>query len=181
MKLRREKIGTWRERIWLSDGRELLMRPLQPEDAEPLRRGFSLLSAEEIRMRFLHPITDLTPAFAKQLCDIDPQTGFALAITEALPVGQALVGGVARLSIDRETRKAEFALIVGRQIGKQGLGTYLLRKLIEHTRRRRLVALWGDVREDNDAMLRICDRLGFARTHQAQEPGVVRVVKTWST
>lgn len=175
--IRRERIGTWRERLWLPNGRELLMRPIAPIDAEPLRRSFARLSPEEVRLRFLHPITEMTAAFARQLCELERDTGFALVVTEPLPAGEALIGAVARLALDPEQRKAEFALIVGREIAGQGVGTFLMKRLIDYARRRRMLELWGDVRDDNAAMLAVCDELGFSRSHASDEPGVVHVRK----
>jgi RimJ/RimL family protein N-acetyltransferase len=176
-RIRRERLGLWRERLQLPDGRTLLLRPISPDDAEPLRRSFALLSPEEVRLRFLHPITEITPDFARQLTHLDPQTGFALVLAEPLPPDEALLGAVARLAVDRETREAEFALVVGRPIAGQGVGTYLLRRLIDYARRRRLHTVWGDVREENTAMLAVCDELGFTRSHTGEEPGTVRVRK----
>lgn len=175
--IRRERIGAWRERLWLANGREVLMRPIEPIDAEPLRRSFARLTPEEVRLRFLHPITEMTPAFARQLCELDRRSGFALVVTEPLPAGEALVGAVARLAIDPERREAEFAIIVGREIGGLGLGIFLMKRLIDYARRRRLDVLWGDVREENSAMLAVCDELGFKRSHHPDELGIVRVSK----
>lgn len=176
--LRRERLGPWRERLWLSNGRELLMRPIEPLDADALRRSFALLTPEEVRLRFLHPITEMTPAFARQLCELDPDTGFALAVTEPGPVGQSLIGAVARLALDPQHRDAEFAIIVGHEIAGLGLGVFLMRRLIEYGRRRGLDEIWGDVRIENSAMLAVCDELGFRRSHHPDELGIVRVRKT---
>jgi RimJ/RimL family protein N-acetyltransferase len=175
--IRREHVGRWCERLHLADGRVLQMRPIAAADADALRRSFARLTPEEIRMRFLHPITEMTPAFARQLCELDPRTGFALVLVEDAPAaeGEALIAAVARLGLDLVAREAEFALIVGREIGGLGLGTFLLRRLIEYARRRRLHTLWGDVRDENATMLAICDELGFSRSHSSDEPGVVRV------
>lgn len=174
-RIQRERVGRWRERLVLPDGRGMLMRPIEPADADALRRSFARLSPEEVRMRFLHPITEMTPAFAQQLCELDPSTGFALVLVEDPPPQEVLIAAVARLAFDVQTRQAEFALIVGREIGGQGVGTFLLKRLMDYARRRRMTALWGDVREENATMLAICDALGFVRGHAADEPGVVRV------
>ena len=175
--IRRERIGPWRERLWLPNGREVLMRPIEPIDVEPLRRSFARLSPEEVRLRFLHPITEMTSAFARQLCELERSSGFALVVTEPLPAGEALIGAVARLALDSERRDAEFAIIVGREIGGLGLGIFLMKRLIDYARRRRMLELWGDVRDDNAAMLAVCDELGFTRSHASDEPGVVHVRK----
>ena len=90
---------------------------------------------------------------------------------------EALIGAVARLALDPEQLKAEFALIVGREIAGQGVGTFLMKRLIDYARRRRMLELWGDVRDDNAAMLAVCDELGFSRSHASDEPGVVHVRK----
>ena len=81
---------------------ELLLRPIVPADADALRRSFARLSPEEIRLRFLHPITEMTAAFARQLCELDRASAFALVVTEPLPAGEALIGAVARQKADRK-------------------------------------------------------------------------------
>ena len=89
---RRKLKPAWEESLRLDDGRELWLRPIQPADAEPLRHGFTLLHPEEIRMRFLHPMKELSPAMAHSLCNIDRRTRFALVAAEPLPPGEALIG-----------------------------------------------------------------------------------------
>ena len=61
--------------------------------------------------------------------------------------------------------------------GGQGVGTLLLKRLIDCARRRRMDEVWGDVREENSAMLSVCDELGFNRSHASDEPGVVHIRK----
>ena len=173
--IQRERLGHQRERLRLGDGREVILRPIDPADAEPLRHGFLLLSPEEVRMRFLHPITELTPEYALQLCSVDPATGFALVIAEPLPPGDALIAAVARLAFDADTREAEFALIVARLISRQGVGSFLIERLIAYARRRKMQSIFGDVRDENASMLHVCDRLGFTRQYVGDEPGIVRV------
>jgi RimJ/RimL family protein N-acetyltransferase len=172
------RIGPWTEALRLPNGRELILRPISPLDSEPLRAAFAALSPEEVRLRFMHPITEMTPEYAQQLTHLRPGLEFALVATEPLPAGEALIGAVARLSIDPDTRQAEFALVVGRPLSCMGLGTYMLRKLIQYARRRKLKLVFGDVLSENAPMLRLCERLGFAHHHLVGEHGIVRVHKT---
>lgn len=171
----RERLGAWRERLRMPDGRELLMRQIEPADAPLLMEGFKVLTPHEVRMRFMTPLKELSAEFANQLARLDPRRAFALVLTEPERPGEALVGAVARLSLVEGKREAEFALVVGRPIAGQGLGKYLLCKLIEWCRRKRLDRLYGDVLLENEPMLRLVDDLGFTREHVPGESGIVRV------
>lgn len=151
----------WCEAIELTDGRRLILRPIQPSDAQALSRSFLRLSPEEVRLRFLHPLRELTPEYATRLVSLDPKREFALVLVECRPPEEALIGAVARCSVDESGQVAEFAIIVGREIARQGLGRYLLSKLIEWSRKKKLYAIQGHVLNDNHAMLGLSRKLGF--------------------
>lgn len=172
----RQYLGRWRERLSWSDGLELLIRPIAPADAQPLREGFAKLEPEEVRLRFLHPMTELTEAYARELCELDPELAFALVVAEPGEPGTAAIGGVARLAFDRNRQRAEFAIIVGHPIGGRGLGRLLMQRLIECARKRGMRAIFGDVLIENLAMTRLAQGLGF-RTVSIGEPGLIRVWK----
>jgi RimJ/RimL family protein N-acetyltransferase len=165
----------WHERLRLFDGRELLLRPIAPADAEPLRAGFALLTPEEVRLRFLHPLKELSPDLLHRLTHLDPRRDFALVAAEPLPPGEALVGAVARASIDDDGHRAEFAILVSRFLAGQGLGLLMMKRLIRWARLKKLDALYGDVLDENDTMLALALQLGFKRELRADEPGIVRV------
>lgn len=171
----------WQERLRLTDGRELWLRPLVPADAEPLRAGFALLSAEEVRMRFLHPLKELGPELLHRLVHLDPKRDFALVAAEPAPPGEALVGAVARASIDDDGHRAEFAILVSRFLAGQGLGAVMMKQLLRWARLKKLDALYGDVLDENTAMLALAQQLGFKREVLADEPGIIRVTKRLAT
>ena len=108
----RERLPPWHERQRLPNGREVLIRPIRPEDAEPLRGGFALLGPEEVRQRFLFSMPELTPEMAQRFARINPRNEFALVAAEPLPPGEALVGAVARVIVDPSGRDGEFAILV---------------------------------------------------------------------
>ena len=160
-RFRRLPLGrAWCEALILENGRKLLLRPIEPGDAAALRRSFGRLSAEEIRCRFLHPLTELTSEHARRLTELDPRRSFAMVLVEALPPDQALIGGVARVAID-DSGCAEFAIIVGQEISGFGLGRHLLARLIEWCRKRGLDSIYGDVMIENERMLALARSLGF--------------------
>ncbi|MCC8362102.1 GNAT family N-acetyltransferase [Lysobacter sp. A6] len=171
----RNRLPPWHEQIRLSNGREVLIRPIRPADADPLRQGFALLEPDEIRQRFLHAVRELTPEMADKLARPDAKREFALVAAEPLPPGEALVGAVARASITESGREAEFAILVSHYIAGLGLGRHLMRRLVRWAKGRRLERLCGDVLEHNQPMLALAQSLGFRR-EQTDEPGLVRVV-----
>jgi len=172
----RNRLPPWHETLRLSNGRELLIRPIRGEDAGPLQAGFALLQPDEIRQRFLYAMKELTPEMAARLTRPDPKLEFALVAAEPLPPGDALVGAVARISINEGTRDAEFAILVSRYIGGMGLGRHLMQRLVRWAKGRKLQRLYGDVLEHNHAMLALAESLGFRRERAEDAPGLTRVV-----
>ena len=172
----RERLPPWHERHRLPNGRELLIRPIRPEDAAPLRAGFGLLQPDEVRQRFLHSLRELTPEMAEHFTRINPRNEFALVAAEPLPPGDALIGAVARVAIDSGGRDAEFAILVSHYIAGMGLGRYLMTRLVKWARGKKLDSLYGDVFEHNHAMLALSESLGFGRQEQQDAQGLVRMV-----
>ncbi|MEG3193065.1 GNAT family N-acetyltransferase [Lysobacter sp. D1-1-M9] len=172
----RERLPPWHERQRLPNGRDVLIRPIRPEDAAPLRAGFALLQPDEVRQRFLHALKELSPEAAERFARINPKTEFALVAAEPLPPGEALVGAVARIVIDGNGRDAEFAILVSRYIAGMGLGRYLMTRLVKWARGKNLERIYGDVFEHNHAMLALAQSLGFERQFQQDGQGLVRVV-----
>ncbi len=172
--MKRDRLPLWHEYKRLLNGREVLIRPIQPEDAEPLRAGFSLLHPDEIRQRFLYAIKELTPEAAARLTRPDPEQEFALVAAEPQPPGEALIGAVARIAITPGTREGEFAILVSHFISGMGLGRHLMLRLVRWARRKQLVRLYGDVLEHNTAMLGLAQSLGFQR-ETSDSQGLARI------
>ena len=170
----RERLPPWHERQRLPNGREVLIRPIRPEDADPLRASFSLLQPEEVRQRFLQSMKSLPEDMLERLTRVNPKTEFALVAAEPLPPGEALVGAVARVTMDADGERAEFSILVSHYVAGQGLGRYLMTRLVKWARGKKLKHLYGDVLENNQPMLALADSLGFQR--ESMDNGLVRVV-----
>jgi RimJ/RimL family protein N-acetyltransferase len=176
----RNRLPPWHEIVRVADGRELLIRPIRPDDAVPLRAGFALMEPGGLHHRFGDP-TPGTPASlseqaAERLTHPDPRREFAIVASEPLPAGEALIGALARVSVVDDTRQGEFAILVGRYIAGMGLGRHLMRRLVRWSRGKQLDCLYGDVAEDNQPMLALAQSLGFRREDAVPAPGFVRVV-----
>ena len=171
----RNRMPPWHEKLTLANGRELLIRPVRPEDAGPIRAGFSLLEPNEIRQRFLHPMKELSVEQAERLTRPNSRREFALVAAEPLPPGEALVGAVARLAVDDDGENAEFAILVSHYVAGMGLGRHLMRRLVRWAKGRKLRRIYGDVLDSNLPMQALAASLDFRREH-ADAPGLVRMV-----
>jgi len=163
------------ETVHARDGSALLLRQIHAGDVAALQRGFSHLTPDEVRMRFLHPLTDLPDPLARHLCDVDPKTGVAFVLIDPPPAHAPEIHAVGRAYVDPVTLAAEFAIIVQQRYAGQGFGKLLMQRVIQACRERDALELWGDVFIDNGTMLALCEQLGFTRRSLEHEPGVVRV------
>lgn len=157
------------------DGTPLLIRPIHTDDVAALQRGFSRLQPEEVRMRFLHTLTELPDQLAQRLCRLDPEQELAFVLVDPAESAEPEIYGVARAYIDPNTDGAEFALIVQRRFTGQGFGSLLLNRVIDACRVRGVQEIWGDVLTENHAMLDLCDEFGFRRESVFHDASLTRV------
>ena len=163
------------ERLKARDGTPLVLRPIRADDVDALRRGFSHLSAEEVRRRFLHPLNELPESFARELCELDPTIAFAWVLADPDDVPSPEIHAVARAFVDKVLDHAEFAIVVQGRFKEQGFGTLLMHRVIESARKLGAIEMWSDVLLENSPMIELCDRLGFKRSSAMHDPGIVRV------
>jgi acetyltransferase len=156
----------------LRDGREVLVRPLRPED-EPLIVAFHAGHSENtLRMRFFGLVKILTHESLIRLCHLDDARALALVAEHRGASGPQL-WGVSRYHLDPQTGVAEFALVVGDAWQGQGLGRHLLECLLAAARQRGVRRLEGQILSENRPMLSLVTKLGFRPV--SSEEGVVVV------
>lgn len=169
--------GKHGEEVDIREGRKLWLRPIMPTDVDAIRRCFTRLSAEEIRMRFLQHMRELPEPMAQRLCRIDPIRETALVLED--DTGETPeIRGVGRIHVDETTNRAEFAVLVEKAWTGRGLGALLMQRLVDECRQRRIDELWGYVMIENRPMLDLCRALGFRRRHLSGDPGVSLIALT---
>lgn len=172
----RNRLPPWHEELTLSNGRRILIRPIHPEDAAPLRASFALLEPDEIRNRYLHAVQELSEAEVQRLTHPDPRVEFALVAAEPYPAGEALLGAVGRVYLIPNSRDAEYAILVSKYVRALGLGRHLMLRLVRWARTQKVERLYGDVLDQNHPMLSLCESLGFTRQRDQDSPGLFRVM-----
>jgi len=162
------------EQVRTQDGRELVLRAIEPGDVAAMQRCFTRLSPEDIRRRFLHAMSELPAPMAQRLCRIDPalETAYVLMDESVQP---AEMRGVGRIYVDEATDTAEFSVLVEQNWSRLGLGALLMQRLVDDSRRRKLAELWGYVLQENRPMLELCRELGFTQRVIPDEPGTALI------
>lgn len=157
------------------DGRTLQLRPIMPEDEPSLQAAFGRLSKEEVRNRFFIPMKLLDHVMAARFTQIDYDRHMALVLAEPGIPGKTEIFAVVRLTEDPDRTRAEFAIVVDGRLAGRGIGTYLVRRVLDYARERGIAVVCGDVLADNERMLKLCRRLGFTLSREPESPDIVRV------
>jgi acetyltransferase len=158
--------------LLMPEGGSVFVRPVRPEDEPALLEAFRKLDPADVRLRFFAPLKEMPHELAARLTQIDYEREMALI---GWGEGGGLAGplGIARLAADPDNLKAEFAVIVRSDLKGRGIGSTLMRLLIDYARARGIGALFGEVLAENRAMLALARDLGF--TAAPDEAGIVRV------
>ena len=163
------------ESIRLDDGGTLLLRPILPEDEPSLHATFAKLSPEEIRLRFFVAMRSLSHVMAARFTQIDYDREMALVLTEPGIPGTTEIFGVVRIHSDPDRERAEFAVLVRHEVAGRGLGTLMMKRIIDYARGRGIGEIFGHVLPENRRMLTLCRELGF-HTRIDDDPSYVTVV-----
>lgn len=148
------------ETVRTADGRELILRTVEPGDVAAVQRCFKRLSPQDVRRRFMHAMSELPVPMAQRLCRIDPEVETAFVLIDET-VKPAELRGVGRIFVDIASNTAEFSVLVELEWTRIGLGALLMQRLVDECRRRGVSELWGYVLMENRPMLDLCKELGF--------------------
>jgi acetyltransferase len=159
-----------REVLWR--GEKLLVRPVRADDAAGYAAAAKHCSIEDIRLRLMNGIRNVSQQLIAKFTQIDYEQTMAF-VAEGVR-GDLLA--ITRLVQDGLEKSAEYAIIVRSDLQKQGLGTLMQNMLLEYATELGLKEVWGVIDGENRRALRLADKLGFNRMFQAGLP-FVRVVK----
>ncbi|HKI72344.1 MAG TPA: bifunctional acetate--CoA ligase family protein/GNAT family N-acetyltransferase [Verrucomicrobiae bacterium] len=154
----------------LKNGAPVLIRPIRPED-EPLMVKFhQTLSERSVYLRYFTPLKlDQRVAHERlsRICFIDYDREMVLVVERRdAKNGQPEILGVGRLSKLHGPNEAEFALTIGDQCQNHGLGTQLLRMLVQVGRDEKLERITATILPDNREMQHVARKVGFEVSHE---------------
>lgn len=148
----------YRQLVTLADGTRVLLRFLTPADRQALRELYAALSPED--MRYLRqPVSD--PKVVESRADM---IDYAKVLPLAAFVGERMVGDATLHFGCGPTRHiAEVHIFLTKDFRRRGLGTQMIRALIDLARRRGLHYLLAQIVSDQTTVIKAFEQLGFER------------------
>jgi acetyltransferase len=164
------------EEVPLPDGSSYLIRPIRPEDAEPLQTLMRGLSEEARYFRFISHARELTQRQLARYTQIDYHREMALVATARENDIERIVG-VARYMLNPDGASGEYALVVADDWHGRGLGARLMNAIEATARERGLKKFEGFVLGNNQRMLGLMQRLGYTSRIDPDDPDLRNVEK----
>lgn len=144
-------------------GRSLLVRPIRPDDGARLAAFYAAASPADLHLRFFLSRREVPRSELARYCQIDYEREMTFVALD----GERMAGEV-RAVCDPDNEQAEFAIQVGADWQRRGLGRALLRKMISYLRVRGTHEIVGQCLQENQGMLALARGAGFAIAPQPE-------------
>jgi GNAT superfamily N-acetyltransferase len=156
----------------LRDHTHVVIRPLTHRDEAREREFIESLSPESARFRFLGQVRHPSIELIRQLThlDYDRDVAFAAVVKDD---AEEKILGVARYSTSRDGTSCECAVTVRDDWHDRGLGTALMRHLIDVAKARGILFMVSVDSAENTAMADLAHFLGFVREIDPQDASQV--------
>ncbi len=160
--------------VQLSDGTDIVIRPIRPEDAEMEAKFVRELSKETKYFRFMNSLHELSQEMLVRFTQIDYHYEMALIAVASIGDMEEQIG-VARYTTNLDKTSCEFALVVSDRWQSRGIGHHLMKNLMEIARDRNLERMEGQVLSENNKMLDLVTSLNFEITRHPEDQAIRQV------
>ncbi len=164
-------VSKWR----MKDGREVLLRPIKPEDEPLIRKLFETFSEETMRFRFFQIIREISHETLARYCNIDYDREMTI-VAEIREGGERRIIGMVRLVVEPDLERGEIAIVIGDPWQNLGLGTKMLDYIIDIGRDMNLKMIFGEILAENTRMIHLCYKRGF-RIEKLDEETYIATIK----
>jgi acetyltransferase len=149
------------ELIWhLKDGREILFRPIKPEDEPLWLEMFQSFSEDSIRYRFFQLLKETPHEVRVRYCNIDYDREIAI-VPIIKEEGTPRILGVGRLTIEPDGKTGEIAFIVRDKWQGLGLGAKLVDYVIEIAAEKGVKRIVAIIMRQNHKAINLVEKMGF--------------------
>lgn len=150
----------------LSDGTEVLLRPIKPEDEPMWLEMLGSCSRESIYNRFRFFFNWSTHEVATRYCYIDYDREMAI-VSEIEENGQKKLTGVGRLVADPDLETVEYAVLVTDRWQNRGLGGLLTDMCMDIAGDWGMKTVYAQTTTDNPRMVHLFENRDFTVDHAA--------------
>ena len=164
MMLRLNDLRQHSDILRLRSGKSLMVRFVEPDDADALQAYFRALSVRSRYNRFLGAMSELPPTELDHFIHVGEADRFSVVAVMMLDGIETIVGE-ARYAFDPDTASFEFGLSIDDRLQGQGVGSALLRNLECRAAAFGARRLFGDTLRSNDVMIGLARKSGFAFTN----------------
>jgi acetyltransferase len=148
------------ETTLLRDGRVVVLRPIRPEDEAHLQIFDNSQSKEDRYKRYFAEMPQFSHEQMVRFTQIDYEREMAF-IAVAIQNDETEILGVVRAQRDPDNTEAEFAIAIRSDLKGIGLGSCLLKKMIDYCRAQGTRKLVGATMLENNGMANLARKLGF--------------------
>ena len=157
--------------VELKDRSRVFMRPIRLTDEAAMRDMFYKLSEDSIYHRFFQAVRSMPHGKLQEFLKVDYQRDMVLVASTGKAESDPLIA-IGRYNLDRRTNMAEVAFLVRDDWQNKGLGTAMLRSLVESAKANGIHGFTAEVLADNQPMLRVFHNAAKLSIESKLEDGV---------
>ena len=160
----------------LRSGKSLMVRFVEPDDAEALQAYFRSLTTRSRYNRFLGALSELPRTVLEHFTHAGEDDQFSVIATMTID-GHETIVGEARYAFDAGTERFEFGLSIDDRWQGQGIGSALLANLQCRAAAFGSTRMFGDTLRSNEVMIALARKSGFDFTRNPDDWKLVRFEK----
>lgn len=160
----------------LKDASRCTIRPIRPEDAANLQNFVRGLSEASKRYRYFSSLSELSRHELARATRIDYARELTLIATRETADGPEMIGEAHYATLP-DGRTCEFAVVIADALAGKGLGSRLMRSLMQAARDQGLETIRGEVMANNEPMLALMESLDFM-VYLTDDESMVEVSRT---
>ncbi len=149
-----------RTTMLLDDGTLIKFRPIHPTDEPGTRDLFYSLSQETVYYRYMSHMKRIPRKQMQNFVYVDHRNEVAIVGTVPEASGDEIVA-IGRYYLDQKTNRAEVAFVVRDDWQNKGIGSFILKHLVNVAKRNGIAGFTAEVMRDNKPMQSVMNHSGF--------------------
>jgi len=153
-------------------GDTVLIRPIRPEDEPKVVEYHKGISEKSVYLRYFRALQyDQRVEHERlvRICHVDYDREVVLVAERTdEESGESKILGIGRLTRAGKSSTAEYAILISDAYQGHGLGTELLRRLLEYGRAEGITRIEAYILAENRGMLHVSEKLGFSFSREGE-------------